>query len=68
MCAIFYWYIKGKGIKLLQERPLPPMLIYYTERAKDNIGWDNMMQVRISRHCNQCQSDYLKKAHPGRQV
>ena len=50
MGEILCWYIKGKGRKLCQDKPNLTMELYYESKAKDNIGWDNMMQGWIYCH------------------
>ena len=57
--VILCWYIRGKGLKLLQDDPHLSMKLSYAEKAQDNIGWDNMMRGQISRNWNNWRSDYL---------
>ena len=61
MGAILYGYIKVKGSKIFQDDPHIPIKLYYINKTQDNIGWDNMMWVRISNKWNKWQSDYLKE-------
>ena len=50
MGAISYWYIKCKGSKICQGAPNIPNKHSSSAKAQDNIGWDNIMWVKIYFH------------------
>ena len=50
--VIIFSYIKEKGREIFQDAPHITMEISSTAKAQDNIGWDNIMMVRIARYWN----------------
>ena len=50
MGEIIFCYIKVKGSKLCQDDPHTPMKLSYASKAHYIIGWDIVIQVRISHY------------------